>query len=306
MSIKNRGLLPDNTGNRKAKVEFKTDNVVLNFSRTYMLAVKDETDQSILSEAIRLFKKHPDYDTAVLKSLEVRQDSEELDGGYFAWLAVCEYTTDEELSDGGDNPPTYPGNEADISYSFEKIDLPITKDRDGKPFLNTANDPFDPTYVLEVPIGVKTISVNLDEMYYDLNQFMLDYIYAVNLETYDGWAPGKAKVLDITGKPGKWVDIETNRVVKYMRTQIKIGFNYLGWQPELLSQGYNELYDIGGGNMRPRAILLPGSGKEYGGKAPLDIDGKALFNADALDTNKLVYMKFNVFREVSFRGLRFN
>ena len=111
-------------------------------------------------------------------------------------------------------------------------------------------------------------------------------------------------MLDISDNDAVWTDEEEGVTIVYKAMTFKLGLNYLGWQPELLSQGFNELYDSGGGVMKLRAIRTP-DGREYGGQAPLNAVGKALFGDDALDTAQVVFTKYDVFRDVSFAELNF-
>lgn len=232
---------------------------------------------------------------ARVKTTSISREEEAIkEGGIPLWV----WTNQVEFSNDAENSgvsPIYPDTLAKVGYGFDRMERVVEKDREDKPVVNTAKDPYDPPLTVEFPIPVKTINVNLSTS--DFTPAMLTtYFMAINSDTYDGWAAGQVMVQDISATQEIWTDEEGNNV-PYWSVTIKLAYNAFGWQPEILSRGYRQLNDEG----NPEAIAP--DGLQLTSPAILDEDGHAVYG-DAVETDAH-YTKYIIYNEVSLSGLNY-
>lgn len=223
------------------------------------------------------------------------------------WSLKCEYTNDKNKVNPNDSP-LYPDTPAKISWAWEKKEIPIDKDRDDKPIRNSAGDPYDPAFKVEFPLPVKTITVNVGEDEFDA-EWAQDWMMAINSDTYDGAEEERALVMDITATQEEYTEgeDEEEETIRYWALTIKIGFNFVSWQPELLSQGYRELVDDpdSPGNKLLQPITV--AGRDVTNPIPLNEDGEALIGPTELgaEGENAHFTEYNVYHKKSFAALEF-
>lgn len=245
---------------------------------------------------------------AVLKTFNVSRNPDpiEPDNGtsneaWWQWVLKASWTTDK---DDANDKPTYPDTPAKISYSWDKKEVPLVYDRENVPVLNTAKDPYDPPVMIEFPIPVKTITVNLPASMYSAS-WQNQYFMAINSEAYDGWGEKQVMVQDITAAQEYYTDDNDNDVMYWVVT-IKLAFNALGWQPRILSTGYRELVDDtseGAEEGAKKKIVITIEGKEASRPVPLDEDGKKLLGADVAENAH--FDDYKAYNEVPFNDFNF-
>lgn len=257
----------------------------------------EDTEPAILSVdgMPRIADEHPYDPGAFVKAKEANRRSEALldeDGETKVWVwdVVVEYSSDASST----TSPIYPETPAKISYGFDRLMLPVTKDRDDKAVVNTASDPFSPPLMVEFPIPVKTIVVNLADGDF-APSMLLDYFMAISNDTVEGFAAKCTQVQDIQASSEVWTD-EDGVDHPYWQVTIKLAFNAFGWQPELLSQGYREIN--GDGDKKP--ILIDGQPTQS--PLPLDEDGAALTGTDVTAAK---FIKFKIYNEVALAALNY-
>lgn len=211
------------------------------------------------------------------------------------YICTATYSSDKEK---GNRSPLYPDTPAVVSYQWQERLIPVSKDLDDKPIVNTAGDPFDPPLEINVPILVKTIQVGLTPS--EAATYLSPaFSRAVNAGYYDGWEPGYALLQECNVDPAVYTD-DDDEEIEYAVVTTRIAFDPLGYNPvKKLNSGYNEIND----DDEKVRILLPGDSSEASCPIPLDEDGKALFGADV--ESNAHYLEFNLYNEVSFSVFEF-
>jgi hypothetical protein len=228
---------------------------------------------------------------AVRSAASIREEA----GGPEVW----QWTVTLEYSNEGGAPaasPLHPDTPAKRAFTFEKMQVPVYKDRDGKPIVNTVGDPMNPPLVVEYMIPIETITVNLSTTAFT-SGMLLTYFMAVNSDTFHGWAAGKVRVDDISATEASYEDNDGN-VIPYWVVTIKLAYNDFGWQPELLNQGLRSRFVADG----PIGPTLDNDMKEVTVQTPLTEAGLPLFGA-AATPEACHWIKFTIYNEISLSGL---
>jgi len=184
-----------------------------------------------------------------------------------------------------------------LHWTSEDVEFAITHDRDAKPVVNKAGDPFDPPLIttLTIPVAVVTrIEKSFNPAYITL------FKSRVNSAVWQGWTAESVLIKDITGERTHDPDHGT-----LWRTSYSFAFNpstiastpggdkmvYPGWSTRVLNAGLRQLV---GGILEP---ILAG-GAPASTPVPLDNDGKALE-----PDGEPVYLTFNTRLKADFDGL---
>ncbi len=150
------GIAP---GSRTAE-RFFSDVQVTNYSQRYIVtsASTDSQDDVLATSGLpTLWDTHPDDASA--RVVRVRIADNNMARTY--WLVDVEYSTED---DTGQDPNSDPGGSpvdlsADVSWSYETIQFPLTKDSTGKDIATTAGEAFtDPPITIPLPVSVLTWS----------------------------------------------------------------------------------------------------------------------------------------------------
>ncbi len=240
---------------------------VSTYNRTYTVVSNDpnETSGTVKNAAVLFGSPIAEDPYAYCYKREARIVN---NGKKIVWEVMCEWSSDD--SQHGATSPIYPDMLAKVSGSWDQKEVPVSKDLDGNPIVNTAKELFDPPHSEPLPIPTRTIIVNLSSDYYS-DDWDDAYFNAVNESTAYGKPAGTLLVQDMAFTPEEWTN-EDGDTVFYRAYTIKIAYNKDGWQPRLLSQGYR---DING-----RHIREPNTGKPVSSPVPLDDMGNGLFGTD--------------------------
>ena len=135
-----------------------------------------------------------DFDQfAYLNSIHLDSDSED---GLF-WIATFSYAWYDASTVGGgkeQNPLDMP---IEVNWGWRDYEMVIEVDIDGKPVLNTANDPYDPPVMIPDPRRTMTVVRNEATISFGLID---QYHNAINTDNWAGVQPFFAHCLSITPK----------------------------------------------------------------------------------------------------------
>jgi len=183
-------------------------------------------------------------------------------------------------------PPT-------LRWSSEDEEIAITHDRDGKPILNKAGDPFDPP--LSVPFSTPIATVTRVEKSFD-SAWITYFKNSVNASTWLGWPTESVQVKDITADrvyDPDWGWLWTVTYTFAFRPSIIADdldetVIQAGWSVQVLNAGLRELVS---GSKRP--IIFDGA--PTSSPVPLKLDG-----SKAAPDDDPVFLTFPVLRKTDF------
>jgi hypothetical protein len=150
---------------------------------------------------------------------------EQLTGGW-AWTVTVEYVNYTDDGTSTDHradlilPPLL--RRAKWSWHSEVFTETRFKDLDGKPYVNTVGDPFDPPPVFDVAHPIATVVKNMASCD---GGFVLAYTDKVNHAAYLGAARGQVKIDSIVGAPASQNEVE------YYEVTFILHYNPSGWNP---------------------------------------------------------------------------
>lgn len=286
-----------NTDGKTGKLEKRGSGSkrVRNYTELWTIISDSDDDEQLQilthSELPDIDESHitDDFSFCKSKSAVRNDDAIKIDGGGrgWKWVITCEYSSDFTPY----TSPLYPDTPAVIGYSFDRKEVPVYKDRDGAAIVNTAKDPYSPPVVVEFPIPVKTIQVNLAEGDFSASTLLM-YFMAINSGAYDGFGAKQAMIQDIQAQQTSYTD-DDDEVITYWAVTIKIAFNAFGWQPEIMSQGYRQI--VSG---TKKEILI--EGKPVTTPLPLNNAGAAVTGTDV---STAAFKTYKIFNEISFGSL---
>jgi hypothetical protein len=170
------------------------------------------------------------------------------EGDQLGWIVTVEYSWfSANIAGGGayQNPLAMP---IDVSWSFRNQEIVAEYDNNGNAVLNTANDPFDPPLVIDDPRPLLTVVRN--EPTYNI-PLVYQYRNAVNADSFAGFDPAMARVIQISGKSAFHQDAGWYWAVTY-----EFEFNPpLGYQPQVLNMGMRKISQT---TNQPVPIILNG------------------------------------------------
>jgi hypothetical protein len=189
-----------------------------------------------------------------LKSLCVELSAEmEHPDDWQSWILTAEYSTrvpkggpDLRFQVGDPSRPEYIGNQPwlmrpEIEWDFvEKSNNAKVVDLNGKPYLNSARQPFQPPYSGENAYPVLVLTRNERDVSQDL---INSYAYAVNSDVFLGAPPETAQILPFRAVEEYQGDTSFFRItyrVRFQNERNKDG-TIKTWQPRVLDCGLCEL-----------------------------------------------------------------
>lgn len=181
-----------------------------------------------------------------------------------------------------------------LKWSSADMDWAITHDREGKPILNSADDPFDPPIVTQLTIPVATIT--RVEKAFDPD-WILVFRNRVNKDPWLGWPAESVLCQDLTGDrifdpDWGWLWTTTYTLAfKPSRTADNGAVMDAGWDAYVLNAGLRERKN---GTLRP--IMLGNA--PASSPLPLDDDGE-------YDPNVAIYRRFKIHRTANFDDFNF-
>lgn len=185
-----------------------------------------------------------------------------------------------------------------LNWTSEDVEFAVTHDRDAKPILNKAGDPFDPP--LTIPVTVPVAVVSRVEKSFNPDWILL-YKNRVNHAPWLGWSSESVLIRDITGERTRDPDWGVLWNVTYtfaFKPSVTVmtgdGEKVVqpGWAERVLNAGLRQKVS---GKLE---AILSANGAPVSSPVPLDADGKALGASD-----DPVYLTFNTRLKADFGDL---
>lgn len=214
----------------------------------------------------------------------------EADNDNRLWKVTGEYSSDKDKRDTEEEAIENPLlRHWDVSWSTETYQRVATKDIDGAPIHNAADEDFiDPA---EVERSRLQLTIRRNEKYFDA-QKMLSYVDTVNKRKFYGSEPQTAKIKSITAS--EKVENTTDGPFRYYEVTYTIQFREDGWLLSLLNQGLRR--KIGDGVY---AKLKDQEGQPLTKPVLLNEDGDDVLG----DGEEPVFIDFQVYKEKDFGAL---
>lgn len=120
-----------------------------------------------------------------------------------------------------------------IQWGGSDLSEVTTKDKDGAPIVNSAEDLYDPLPPQPIQGGEVTITWNIDENPADI---VVEYSNTTNESTWHGVAAGNGLIGKITASNAR-----TRNGIEYWELSVPILFNRRGWRFKPIDNGFREL-----------------------------------------------------------------
>jgi hypothetical protein len=241
-------------------------------------------------------------DYALLVDMPVKEQGPARDD-WSIWIVTCHYSTQIPTRGGpGGGTQNNPDQEfPEVAYDFEDVEYAPLRDRDDKPYFNSARQPFMPAKTFS---GANLV-LNITRNELNVNKDNLErYANAVNDDTFLGTEPGcvQCRPPKATQKwRGKFRFWSVSYRLRFGRR--KPGGFHVSWQPHILDAGLEELI-VGAPGDPAKVRHAPIRHEGTPVRNPRCLNG---FGAEALpDATGVVtphYLDFNEFLELSFRDL---
>lgn len=229
----------------------------------------------------QLFSPHPENPGATLRSRTIDQSKTAPN----KWDGTFTYSTSTpKAEDSTENPLE---KRVVWTYSGNKITRIVDKDTDNEAVLNTAFDAPDPA--IEVPATIPVWQAVANEAN-DPAQKKLDFEDKINSQTFKGMEPGTCRLAQLDATE------ETKNGITYWKVTYRFEYNRKGWQPNVLSQGYNQI--IGGKKVR----ILDEKNVPVSVPWPLNIAGIA-YDKDELEDGASFHFDVKAYFTADFNEL---
>jgi hypothetical protein len=210
------------------------------------------------------------------------------------WVANLTYTTNptQEQRNQSDDPTS---EAARVSWSGENFQEVAVVDKDDKPILNSAGDPYDPPLMKDFSRPVATVRKYVSSA----PAWILDSHDKKNSTEFvlDGLTvpAGKAKIkrVDISDQP-----LYRNGVA-YREMTIVIHFSKNGWVRKVLDAGFRRIYS---GTSRENITLTNSDDQQEYPTAPVPLDGSGVELTDPTPTT-CVYNSYDLDDTLDFNTL---
>ena len=174
-------------------------------------------------------------------ALCVSADPSPINGDPFAFIVLCRYTTTPSSASGGNfpseiiaaNPLQHP-----FAYSISsvRVQVTVTRDKDGKPIENSAGEPYDPPIEEEESRSILTVRKNLPFLG-SVEQMLIDISFikdTINAKAWGGVGPHQAKLVAVDA------DLTLEAGVRFwaMRYEIHLLHGIATWDRVILDQGF--------------------------------------------------------------------
>jgi len=177
----------------------------------------------------------------------------------------------------------------EISWTFAGSNEPVDTDADGKPMLNSSDEPFDPPLTKDVDDLVLRIVMN--EPWFD-PLLASEFKNALNEDWFYSFAPGCAQVKSIEATKNRAAGME------YYTVTYEIHFRWDGWQKRVLDQGYRTIASAVEGEATTYTTIKDEDGNPL--SYPVKLDGKGLRLAEGAEA---VFRYFDLYKYKRFEGL---
>lgn len=243
------------------------ENVINNrLTRTWKVKTNDVSDDALViadhfdaSLGIRFLSPHPRNAFYTARNLDPKQESE---SPYF-WRVTVIYST-EPLGEEEDKPENPLERPAEISGESEMSQIFTTKDKDGKPVLNSAGDCLEP-HELDDPRGV----IIIDKNFATIPTWLSEYVNKVNSTDFSipGFSsPFAARTVKM--QRFRFEKAQVQNDVTFVPVSIELSVKKDTWDVDRLDEGFHE---VTGGTV----VSYPTRGISYrsgGTKAKITLD----------------------------------
>lgn len=268
------------------------ENVINNtMTRTWKVKTSDKyDDQTVVVNhfasalGIVFLTPHPSNGFFTARKFDVKQES----ASPIAWRVNVVYST-EPLTEDEDEPENPLDRPVKVSWSSELAQEFTTKDKDGKPFINSAGDPFEPKERDDVRWIIK-LTKNFDA----LPPWVANYVNKVNSSTLNVQGLSlaertcKVQALDIG-------EIQVQNDIPYQEVSVELAYRPNTWDLDILDEGFNYI----DGSTRKKAQV---NGEDASEPILLDGDGGILSSPDA---DNAVFLTFKMYEEADLNDLPF-
>lgn len=264
---------------------------IRNFVRIFQVQLASRTDSPSLAlgaaDVPAMYATYPDDSACTLR----KKGASRMDDHPQMWKVQCEYNNQNDAASKPDDQSGQSPTDRAVKVTCTSVEKQKVLDRDysnpRKAVINSAGEKFDPP--IETEDAIKVITVVRNEASYDLS---LGFAYEnrVNTDTWNGLEPGYVRCKSINGTD------KYELGVRYWEVTYVFEVNPVGWDLEVLDQGYTEI--VGG------KVALIGSQKDG---TPLS--KPALLNGagQRLAVNGTpVFLPFKRYRETTFGPLGLN
>lgn len=283
--------------------------------RSYTMEYLVESDTLNVSPAlidaaigVAYYAPYPDDPPARLKRKRISQEGNEL---YFHRV-VHEYDTRRTANDTGTTQPgeadSAPGDPGQNSGNTSPLDRPwvlkwgsvqtervIEKDKDGKPILNSAMQPFDPAIAVQVANPTLTISaVRLTAQV----EKILRFTNKVNRREFLGAAKWHARCTQYA------ISSVFELGAYYWQVDVTVEFKEGGWNPsKYLDAGTVEATFNEQGQVVGYRAIMDRLNSPVTSPVPLNGSGKKLENVNPLSPAAFSYLEFRLYDDEDFSQL---
>lgn len=265
------------------------------YNRSWKVQVSSRSDRSVtiasstlvIAAAGRIGGSYnvagSEFDTGAI--LVTRDIERILDDGL--WWRVSD-TYDTVAENPADATATSPlDRRTRVSFRILRFEVPVEKDRDGAPVVNSAGAPFDPPATKFEPVLELTFRRNVTTYNVPL---AMQYMDTVNDAEFFDIPAGQAKCEDIS-----WSDILYENGVQYREETIVILGRTKSWQPEYLDIGMYYVIENPVSGSIARGVINDNDGNPL--NQPYKLDGNG---APLADGENPVYLPFNFLEERNF------
>ncbi|HEV7281058.1 MAG TPA: hypothetical protein VGN57_12710 [Pirellulaceae bacterium] len=158
-------------------------------------------------------------------------DLEDEESSFKVWLVTCKYSTEEKekcSEDTIENPLQEPPK---VSYGKQNITEAVQKDKNDKPILNKAGEPFE--QAVERTLSLRTISITRNESSFD-EENAADFENTVNSSSIWGKEKGTVLCESITAEGPNYY----GSCLKYWTVTYEFVVKKDGWKRKILNAGF--------------------------------------------------------------------
>jgi hypothetical protein len=278
----------------------RTDDMNRRITRQYQIrcSLPDEEEASVLigSGMPVILAPHPTVPQLRCTSVKVKQHT---DNDPFVWTATVAWqslilrrSAKNNSSDPSQRDPNPLQRPPILSFTTERFQRPVFKDKKGKAVVNSAGDPFETPLLVDDFRPTVTISRNVAS--WSITEWR-NAINCVNDSPFLGFDIGDVKLADLTGQS----QFENNQYF-YTKTGVFHVTNDTenGWLAEVLDCGYQKLLSVDAdGHEIKREIFLAGGTKP---SSPVQLDGTGGVLGRGLDP---VFREFTLYDSYDFDSL---
>lgn len=231
---------------------------------------------------------------AVCRSRSFRQTSK------LIWEVTCQYSSEFEDPEQNERNPLLRAPKRRISY--ERVEDYPSKDKDGKPYTNSAKEPY-PASVTATPRKRPVMTITRNEALFPV-AVALDYADAINADPFYGAEPDHVLLDDLQAEEAFEGDPETG-ILHYWVVTYKFIFDNreLGFITEELDQGSYWWENDDVGDEADKRFPTDGTGVQSSSPVLLNGSGGKLTKVQ-IEANEFKYNRFRKYERKFFGPLR--